>query len=59
METQVVKSNEKGERFNRWNELVIACKTGCGRDTTMTGTCLCDHCWEGQRAAEHPGRQCS
>ena len=37
---------EGGKRFNRWGNEVITCSAGCGRDTTMLGTKLCDPCWE-------------
>ena len=52
MDTLVARTDADGRRFNRSNEEVIACKQGCGRDTTMDGTGLCDGCWEAnQRAA--------
>lgn len=49
MDTHVVGKNSQGQDVNRWGELVLACKTGCGRKTTMDGTKLCDFCWEQQR----------
>ncbi len=48
MDTYIVKV-EKGKSYNRFGEQVIDCKTGCGRKTTMTGTKLCDFCWEEDR----------
>ncbi|TJY57178.1 hypothetical protein E4T66_17355 [Sinimarinibacterium sp. CAU 1509] len=45
-------SYHHGAAFNRWHERIIDCATGCGRKTTMTGTGLCDQCWEGQRRAQ-------
>lgn len=52
MDTHVTKTDESGKRFNKWSDEVIACSNGCGRDTTMTGTKLCDHCWEENRRNE-------
>jgi hypothetical protein len=38
-----------GKSYNSDHQEVIKCNTGCGRLTTMTGTGLCDHCWEKSR----------
>lgn len=51
MDTHVVGKNQKGQDVNRDGEVVLACKTGCGRKTTMDGTKLCDFCWEADRRA--------
>ena len=47
MDTDVAYTR-KGKSFNKFNEEVIACKTGCGNKTTITGTRLCDYCWKNQ-----------
>lgn len=52
MDTDIVQSNGS-IHFNKSGEVVIDCRMGCGRKTTMLGTCLCDPCWEAQ---EHRGR---
>ena len=49
MDTYVVGKNSQGQDVNRYGEVVLACKTGCGRKTTMDGTKLCDFCWEADR----------
>lgn len=49
MDTRVVRE-ENGVRYNRFDEEVVACSGDCGQDTTMTGTQLCDACWEVQRS---------
>src|SRR5699024_8480937 len=42
---------KNGKQFNRFHQEVIDCQVGCGRKTTMTGTGLCDFCWEAGRSA--------
>ena len=37
-----------GVRFNKDGEDIVTCKD-CGDDTTMSGTKLCDLCWEIRR----------
>lgn len=55
MDTHIVRSVD-GQHFNRCHEQVIDCSNDCGRKTTMIGTQLCDHCWEGQRRVELEAR---
>ena len=40
---------ENGKNYNSDGQQVIKCSTGCGELTTMTGTKLCDYCWEKAR----------
>jgi hypothetical protein len=49
MNTHVMGQNESGQNINSDGQVVLDCKTGCGRKTTMDGTKLCDFCWEAQR----------
>lgn len=46
MDTHIVK-NKDGRAYNQYDEEVISC-VGCGRPTTMTGTELCDYCFNAQ-----------
>lgn len=57
MDTHIVKV-ENGKSYNRFGEQVIDCKTGCGRKTTMTGTKLCDFCWEEDRKDQRKKMNC-
>jgi hypothetical protein len=43
METHIVR-NKDGKNYNQFDEEVIECKI-CQRPTTMTGTGLCDYCY--------------
>lgn len=52
MNTKIIRV-EKGKQYNSYNQEVIACSNGCGRYTTMTGTKLCDFCWEENRRKEN------
>lgn len=47
MDVQVVKT-ENGNRFNQFGEQIVDCRL-CSRATTMSGTKLCDRCWELER----------
>lgn len=53
MDTKIVKI-EDGKNTNRYGQEVIACENNCGRLTTMTGTGLCDFCWEKNRRSYTP-----
>lgn len=44
MNVEIVKSDESGD-YNKFGQKVIDCRL-CGGKTTMTGTKLCDPCWE-------------
>lgn len=55
MNTYVVGKSAAGEDVNSDREVVIECKTACGRKTTMTGTEVCDHCWEAERRVWRQG----
>jgi hypothetical protein len=48
MDVEVIKT-VAGKQYNRFNEQLVACQKACGRLTTMTGTRLCDFCWESER----------
>lgn len=55
MNTRIVKPDSTGKTYNSDGQEVIDCKRKCGNLTTMTGTGLCDFCWEKDRKAEdHP-----
>ncbi|MCP4161174.1 MAG: hypothetical protein GY760_13960 [Deltaproteobacteria bacterium] len=58
MDTHVVSTIE-GKRFNKLGHEIISCSNECGRDTTMTGTNLCDFCWEeeGRKKQSSMGEQ--
>ena len=47
METTIIYSKDN-KNYNRYGEEVVFCKN-CGAPTTMTGTKLCDGCWEAER----------
>lgn len=53
METKIVKI-ENGKNYNKFGEEVVECKS-CTSNTTMTGTKLCDKCWESENSS--PGKQ--
>lgn len=53
MNVFVTRIDETGTKFNSDGEEVISCSTGCGTLTTMTGTKLCDACWEANRRKEN------
>lgn len=51
MNTTIVQRKD-GKAFNEWGQEVIPCDARCGKLTTMitmTGTGLCDACWERRR----------
>lgn len=42
----IVEKEIDGKQYNKYGELIIICKQCSKNKTTMTGTCLCDSCWE-------------
>lgn len=46
-----------GREFNQFHQKIIWCRNNCGRRTTMTGTGLCDFCWEKGRRLERKQRR--
>ena len=46
MDTQVYKTID-GKRYNKFHDEIIDCKI-CSKPTTMTGTKLCNRCWNAQ-----------
>ena len=53
MNTNIVKT-EDGVDYNNYDQPVMTCKNeGCNELTTMTGTQLCDGCWEERRKSDN------